>query len=468
MILPVIMCGGAGSRLWPLSRTAYPKQFLSLVTKQTMIQDTVHRLDKLHKLDPLFICNEEHRFIVAEQLRQCEMSHSGIILEPAGRNTAPAATLAALQAIQTGDDPLLLILAADHVIKNRANFVSAVLAAEPLAEDGRLVTFGVNPTEPHTGYGYICLGESINQLGFEVSEFVEKPDIATAKHYLECGNYLWNSGMFLFKASRYIEELHQFRPEILRACEEAFAESRTDMDFIRIDEEVFKPCPAESIDYAIMENTQNAAVIPMDAGWSDVGSWSSLWDVHAKDCDGNSLRGDVMTEQTANSYIYSQDRLVAAVGIEGVIIVETKDAVLVASKDKVQQVKHIVERLEATNRCEHLHHREVFRPWGSHDEIAGGERYLVKKVMVKPGQRTATQMHYHRAEHWIVVSGTAKVYNGEQNYIVSENESTYIPIGTPHSFENPGVVPLEIIEVRSGCYLGEDDIVRLDSDGVGY
>ncbi|SHF61093.1 mannose-1-phosphate guanylyltransferase/mannose-6-phosphate isomerase [Vibrio gazogenes] len=468
MILPVIMCGGAGSRLWPLSRTAYPKQFLSLVSEQTMLQDTVHRLDTLAKSDPLFICNEEHRFIVAEQLRSCEMSHSGIILEPVGRNTAPAIALAALKALQNGDDPLLLILAADHVIQDSKRFVDVVERAVPLAEQGKLVTFGIVPTKPHTGYGYILQGEPLPTAGFEVAEFIEKPDLSTAEHYLQVGGYLWNSGMFLFKASCYLEELRRFRPDIFTACETAFMQSRLDLDFIRINADEFMSCPDESIDYAVMENTQSAAVIPMDAGWSDVGSWSSLWEVNRKDQDGNTSRGDVLIEQTSNSYIYSEDRLVAAVGVDGVVIVETKDAVLVANKEKVQLVKQIVEQLKDTDRCEHLRHREVLRPWGSHDEIAEGERYLVKKVMVKPGQRTATQMHYHRAEHWIVVSGTAKVYNGDKSYLVSENESTYIPIGAPHAFENPGKVPLEIIEVRSGSYLAEDDIIRLDSYGVGY
>lgn len=312
MILPVIMCGGAGSRLWPLSRTAYPKQFLSLVSEQTMLQDTVHRLDTLAKSDPLFICNEEHRFIVAEQLRSCEMSHSGIILEPVGRNTAPAIALAALKALQNGDDPLLLILAADHVIQDSKRFVDVVERAVPLAEQGKLVTFGIVPTKPHTGYGYILQGEPLPTAGFEVAEFIEKPDLSTAEHYLQVGGYLWNSGMFLFKASCYLEELRRFRPDIFTACETAFMQSRLDLDFIRINADEFMSCPDESIDYAVMENTQSAAVIPMDAGWSDVGSWSSLWEVNRKDQDGNTSRGDVLIEQTSNSYIYSEDRLAAS------------------------------------------------------------------------------------------------------------------------------------------------------------
>ncbi|MFM2484502.1 mannose-1-phosphate guanylyltransferase/mannose-6-phosphate isomerase [Celerinatantimonas yamalensis] len=466
-IFPIIMCGGNGSRLWPLSRTAFPKQFLSLVSQQTMLQDTISRLSSLEKTVPLFICNEEHRFIVAEQLRQQHITASGILLEPVGRNTAPAIALAALKAIADGDDPLLLVLAADHVIQSPERFVDAVQQAESLAAQGQLVTFGIVPTEPHTGYGYIRQGAAMGS-GYQVAEFVEKPDLVTAQRYLQSGDYLWNSGMFLFKASVYLQELNAHRPDILVACQAAFENSSHDLDFTRIDKAAFETCPDESIDYAVMEPTQHAVVIPLDAGWSDVGSWSSLWEVTNKDAQGNAIRGDVMLEQTHNSYIYSQDRLVATVGVDDLVVVETKDAVLVAHKDNVQQVKQIVNRLKADGRCEHLRHREVFRPWGSHDAIAEGARYHVKKVVVKPGQKTALQQHFHRAEHWVVVSGTAKVRNGEQTYLVSENESTFIPIGAAHSFENPGKVPLEIIEVRSGNYLGEDDIVRLDVDGVGY
>ncbi|MFM2482025.1 mannose-1-phosphate guanylyltransferase/mannose-6-phosphate isomerase [Celerinatantimonas sp. YJH-8] len=467
MILPVIMCGGSGSRLWPLSRTTFPKQFLSLVSERTMLQDTIVRLNSLDMQAPLFICNEEHRFIVAEQLRQLSSDYSGILLEPVGRNTAPAVALSALKAVQKGDDPLLLVLAADHVIQHVPRFIQAVNQAEILAEQGQLVTFGIVPTEAHTGYGYIRQGQIIGK-GYQVAEFVEKPDLMTAQNYLESGDYFWNSGMFLFKASRYIEELRRYRPDILSVCENALLHTKNDLDFIRLDADIFAECPDESIDYAVMEHTQDAVVIPMDAGWSDVGSWSSLWEVNDKDEHGNAIRGDVMLEDTQHSYIYSQHRLVATVGVDNFVIVETKDAVLVAHKDKVQQVKNIVDRLKAENRCEHLRHREVFRPWGSHDVIAEGERYHVKKVVVKPGQHTALQQHFHRAEHWIVVSGTARVRNGDKSYLVSENESTYIPIGASHSFENPGKVPLVIIEVRSGIYLKEDDIVRLDSDGVGY
>lgn len=467
MILPVIMCGGSGSRLWPLSRTAFPKQFLSLVTEQTMLQDTIVRLGDLNELAPLFICNEEHRFIVAEQLRQLSLLHSGILLEPVGRNTAPAVALAALEATKSGDDPLLLVLAADHVIQDTSRFIQAVLQAELLAEQGQLVTFGIVPTEAHTGYGYIRQGQSVGD-GYQVAEFVEKPDQATAERYLESGEFLWNSGMFLFKASLYLEELRRYRPDILSVCENALSRAKQDLDFTRLNADIFADCPDESIDYAVMEKTQDAIVIPMAAGWNDVGSWSSLWQVNKKDQQGNATRGDVMLEQVQNSYIYSQDRLVAAVGLNDVVVVETKDAVLVAHKDQVQQVKQIVNRLKEEQRCEHLCHREVFRPWGSHEAVAEGERYHVKKVVVEPGKSTALQRHFHRAEHWVVVSGTAKVCNGDETYLVSENESTYIPVGAPHSFANPGKIPLEIIEVRSGTYLKEDDIVRLDSDGVGY
>lgn len=467
MILPIIMCGGSGSRLWPLSRTAFPKQFLSLSSENTLLQETVLRLEELNSEVPLFICNEEHRFIVAEQLRQQQLSHSGILLEPIGRNTAPAIALAAIKALADGSDPLLLVLAADHVIQNIDAFTQSIQCSQTLAEQGKLVTFGIVPTQPHTGYGYIKKGLPRGN-GFEVAQFVEKPDLVTAQRYLASGSYLWNSGMFLFKASRYIEELQKYRPDIYEACLQASSGSQSDLDFIRVNSAAFAACPDESIDYAVMEQTQDAVVIPMDAGWSDVGSWSSLWEINTKDSQGNAVRGDVMLENTQNSYVYSQNRLVATVGVDDLVVVETKDAVLVAHKDKVQQVKKIVERLKADKRCEYLQHREVFRPWGSHDAIAKGERYHVKKVVVKPGQKTALQKHFHRAEHWVVVSGTAKVYNDGDSYLVSENESTFIPIGAAHSFENPGKIPLVIIEVRSGSYLQEDDIIRLDDEGAGY
>lgn len=468
MLLPVIMAGGSGSRLWPLSRTLYPKQFLSLISKATMLQETVKRLDKIDHQDPLFICNEEHRFIVAEQLRLGGLDNSGIILEPVGRNTAPAIALAALKALADGDDPLLLVLAADHIIQNTDAFLASIQYAIVEAEKGSLVTFGIVPLKPETGYGYIRRGVQISDNAYKVNAFVEKPDLMTAQEYIATNEFYWNSGMFLFKASRYLAELEKYSPEILRVCQSAFNSNRIDLDFIRLNEALFSSCPDDSIDYAVMEKTQDAVVVPMDANWSDVGSWSSLWEVNPKDSDGNAIRGDVITQNTVNSYIYSQHKLVATVGIEDLIVVETKDAVLVAHKDKVQDVKGIVDQLKAANREEYLQHREVYRPWGTHDEIAEGDRFHVKHVMVKPGERTATQMHYHRAEHWVVVKGTAKVTNGDKTFLLSENESTYIPIGVPHSIENPGQIPLELIEVRSGAYLSENDVVRLDDYEVGY
>lgn len=468
MLLPVIMAGGSGSRLWPLSRSLYPKQFISLTSESTMLQETIARLEGLEHQSPLLICNEEHRFIVAEQLRTNNFTHGGIILEPAGRNTAPAIALAALHAVQKGDDPLLLVMAADHVIQNLSAFTQSVQNAIEPAQQGMLVTFGIVPTAPETGYGYIKQGQSSSELACRVEKFVEKPDLAMAQNYLDSGDYLWNSGMFLFKASRYLQELKQHRPDILQACEQAMKGAHNDLDFIRLDKEAFVACPDDSVDYAVMEKTQDAVVVAMDAGWSDVGSFSALWEVSGKNDAGNVIVGDVITEQTADSYIYTQDKLVSTVGVDNLVIVETKDAVLVAHKDKVQDVKSVVNQLKASNRPECKQHREVYRPWGSHDEIAQGERFLVKHLKVKPGEKTALQMHHHRAEHWVVVQGTAKVTNGERNYFVTENESTYIPLGSAHRIENPGKIDLHLIEVRSGNYLEEDDIVRLEEYGVGY
>ncbi|MFA0495629.1 mannose-1-phosphate guanylyltransferase/mannose-6-phosphate isomerase, partial [Vibrio sp. 10N.222.54.B11] len=413
--------------------------------------------------------NEEHRFIVAEQLRQQNLKHSGIVLEPVGRNTAPAIALAALHGINNDQDPLLLVLAADHVIQNHSAFIESIQQAVPEAESGKLVTFGIVPTAPETGYGYIKKDTEVEGgHAYNVAHFVEKPNLETAHAYLESGDYLWNSGMFLFKASRYLEELKLHRPDIFTACQKAMVGARGDLDFIRLDEESFAACPDDSVDYAVMEKTKDAVVVPMDANWSDVGSFGALWEVNDKDDDGNATRGDVLTEQTSNSFIYSQNKLVSTVGVDNLVIIETKDAVLVADKDKVQDVKAIVNKLRSQKRPECLQHREVYRPWGSHDEIADGERFQVKHLTVKPGERTATQLHYHRAEHWIVVSGTAKVTNGDKTYLLGENESTFIPIGSAHCIENPGKVPLELIEVRSGSYLQEDDVVRLEDYGVGY
>jgi len=467
MILPVIMAGGSGSRLWPLSRSLFPKQFISLVSDLTMLQETTKRLEGIEHTSPMLICNDEHRFLVAEQLRQQSIECSGIILEPAGRNTAPAIALAALQAIKKGDDPLLLVLAADHVIQNASAFVDSVQTAVEPAKCGNLVTFGIVPTKPETGYGYIKQGEAIGSA-YHVDSFVEKPDLDTAKSYLESGKYYWNSGMFLFQASRYLEELKFYRPDILEACEAAIKGSRNDLDFIRLDENAFLACADESIDYAVMEQTSSALVVPMDAGWSDVGSFGALWEVSEKNAEGNVTTGDVLTEQTDNSYIYAQNKLVSTVGVSNLVVIETKDAVLVADKAKVQDVKNVVNILNKQGRSEAKQHLEVYRPWGSHDEIAQGNRYHAKHLRVKPGEKTALQLHHHRTEHWVVVEGTAKVTNGDKTYLLTENESTYIPLGSPHRIENPGKVDLHLIEVRSGSYLEEDDIVRLEEYGVGY
>lgn len=461
MITPVIMAGGSGSRLWPLSRSLYPKQFLALTGKQTMLQETLQRLSNLDVNAPLVICNEEHRFIVAEQLRALGQTGS-IILEPVGRNTAPAIALAA-EVTENDNDPLLLVLAADHVIQNTDAFTDAVNKAIPLAEDGKLVTFGIVPTEAHTGYGYIKRGNKVSDSsGYDVNAFVEKPDSNTAATYLESGEYYWNSGMFLIKASRYLQELEKYRPDISTACKKALEHTTHDNDFIRLDAEAFALCPDESVDYAVMENTTDAVVVPLDAGWNDIGAWSALWEVNQKDEEGNATFGDTILQETSNSLIHGGERLIATVGLDNIVIVDTKDALLVACKDKVQDVKKIVEKLKAEKRSEFKVHREVYRPWGKYDSIDNGERYQVKRITVNPGEKLSIQMHHHRAEHWIVVSGTASVTNGDKTFLVTENESTYIPIGIVHALENPGKVPLEMIEVQSGSYLGEDDIVRFE------
>ena len=461
MITPVITAGGSGTRLWPLSRSLYPKQFLALTGEQTMLQETVQRLSNLDVNAPLVICNEEHRFIVAEQLRALGKTGS-IILEPVGRNTAPAIALAA-EVTVNDNDPLLLVLAADHVIQNNDAFTEAVKNAIPLAQAGKLVTFGIVPTQAHTGYGYIKRGNAVaDSSGYDVNAFVEKPDPRTAANYVESGEYYWNSGMFLIKASRYLQELQKYRPEILNACKKALEHTTHDNDFVRLDAEAFATCPDESVDYAVMENTTDAVVVPLDAGWNDIGAWSALWEVNEKDEEGNAIFGDTILQDTTNSLIHGGERLIATIGLDNMVIVDTKDALLVACKDKVQYVKKIVEKLKAEKRSEFKVHREVYRPWGKYDSIDNGERYQVKRITVNPGEKLSIQMHHHRAEHWIVVSGTAKVTNGDKIFLVTENESTYIPIGVVHALENPGVLPLEIIEVQSGTYLGEDDIVRFE------
>lgn len=466
---PVVLAGGTGSRLWPKSRAALPKQFLSLTSDLTMLQDTILRLEGIQHEDPIVICNEAHRFLVAEQLRQQGIQHAGILLEPMGRNTAPAIALAALHATLNDEDPLLLVLAADHIIADSKAFHRAIEHAQKLALQDKLVTFGVVPESPHTGYGYIRRGEQLNQAetGYAVAEFVEKPDEKTAQKYIDNGEYYWNSGMFLFKASRYLEVLGEFAPEMLKVCEEAIATEANDLDFVRVSAEIFAKCPDDSIDYAVMEKTDAAAVVPLDAGWNDVGSWSSLWETAKnKDANGNVVVGDAILHDVNNSYVNAEQRLISIVGLDDVVVVETKDAVLVANKHKVQDIKHVVNQLKAEKRPEFEFHREVFRPWGSYDSIDNGERFQVKRIKVKPGEKLSVQMHHHRAEHWIVVSGTANVTNGDDTFLVTENESTYIPIGEVHALENPGKLPLELIEVQSGSYLGEDDIVRF-SDRYG-
>jgi len=464
VIVPVILSGGSGTRLWPLSRELYPKQLLPLLGKDTMLQATLRRLDGIAGLAaPIVVCNEAHRFLVAEQLRQIGAQTEAILLEPAGRNTAPAVALAAATALQEreqGDDPVLLVLPADHVIRNADAFRAAVAAGEKLANEGKLVTFGVVPDRPETGYGYIRAAARDGAAA--VQQFVEKPDVALAQEYVSSGEYYWNSGMFMFRASRFIEELRTHRPEIVTQCVAAIAGAKADLDFIRVDPQAFEECPADSIDYAVMENTAHAWVVPLDAGWSDVGSWASLHDACAPDSAGNVTIGDVLLEDATNCYLYSESRLVAAVGLADCVVVETKDAVLVAPRGRVQEVKKLVERLKADGRYETSLHREVFRPWGSYDSVDQGERFQVKRITVKPGAKLSLQMHHHRAEHWIVVKGTARVTAGDETFLLGENESTYIPMGTTHRLENPGKVPLHLIEVQSGSYLGEDDIVRFE------
>jgi mannose-1-phosphate guanylyltransferase len=458
MLLPVIIAGGTGSRLWPLSRKNLPKQLLNLDGDHSMLQTTVSRLKGLVCQSPSIICNEEHRFMVAEQLRLIDTDTSTIILEPAGRNTAPAVALAAIEATRHGDDPTLLILAADHVIRDEDAFRKAVTEGEALVAQDKIVTFGIVATHPETGYGYLKASDKNGAAAVE--RFVEKPNAELAQQYFDSGDYYWNSGMFMFKASRFLNELERHRPDILSACQAAMASPSNDLDFTRVDADAFKACPSESIDYAVMEKAENVWVVPMDAGWNDVGSWTALRDIGAKDAAGNVCIGDVISHNSSHCYLRSDNKLIATVGLENTIVIDTKDAVLVASADHAQDIKKIVDQLQSAKRSEHEFHREVYRPWGKYDSIDNGERYQVKRITVKPGEKLSVQMHHHRAEHWIVVSGTAKVLRGDDEIMLSENQSVYIPLGTVHALENPGKIPLELIEVQSGSYLGEDDIVR--------
>lgn len=464
MLVPVILSGGAGTRLWPLSRELYPKQLLPLMGEHTMLQDTARRLEGLSAAPPVVVCNDAHRFLVAEQLRKIGIKPRAIVLEPFGRNTAPAIALAALAAVKAapkGEDPVLLVLPADHVIRDVTAFQTAAVTAAVAAEEGKLVTFGVVPRTPETGYGYIRRGESLGPVQ-RIAQFVEKPSLERAQQFIASGDHYWNSGMFVFRAHRYLEELQKFAPAIATACREAFDSAQADLDFTRVDAQRFDACPSDSIDYAVMEKTADAVVVPLDAGWSDVGSWASLHAASNSDSDGNVARGDVVTEDSSNCYLFSESRLVAAVGLRDHVVVETKDAVLVAPKDRVQDVKALVAKIKDAGRYEHSLHREVFRPWGSYDSLENGQRFQVKRLSVKPGAQLSLQLHHHRAEHWVVVSGTARITRGEETFLLEENQSTYIPIGVRHRIENPGKIPLQVIEVQSGSYLGEDDIVRFE------
>ncbi len=460
---PVLLSGGSGTRLWPLSREAYPKQFLALAGDETMLQATWSRVAGISDLAPIVVANEEHRFLVAEQLRQIGAPTPAIVLEPIGRNTAPAIAAAALQSMADHGDPVLLVLPSDHVVRDADAFRAAVRAAIPTAENGALVTFGIVPTTPETGFGYIQADDSAGVIDRvrRVARFVEKPDSPTASEYLATGGYYWNSGMFLFRASRYLEELQRHRPDILSATRAALETAQRDGDFIRLDRDAFAACPADSIDYAVMEKTDAAMVLPVDIGWSDLGSWAALWDVATRDADGNATLGDVIAIDSRNSYVHAR-RLVALVGVDDLVVVETDDAVLVARKDRVQQVKDVVARLKDDQRSQAALHREVHRPWGSYDSVDVGDRFQVKRIKVKPGAQLSLQSHTQRAEHWIVVSGTARVTRDNDVFELHANQSTYIPIGAKHRLENPGTQMLELIEVQSGDYLGEDDIVRYD------
>ena len=463
MIVPVILSGGSGTRLWPLSRKLHPKQFINLVNETTLFQDTILRLPK-DVAEPLIICNEEHRFLAAEQLREIGKKTKGIILEPEGRNTAPAIALAALQFINKGEDPILLVLSADHLIKNIEAFHQSITIASELAENNKLITFGVVPDKAETGYGYIEANINNTDDYYSIKSFTEKPNQKNAKKYLDSVNYLWNSGMFMFKASVFLSELEKFEPEILSACKKSCTTKNIDSDFIRIDNDAFHQCPNESIDYAVMEHTKNGVVVPLDANWSDVGSWSSLWDIKTKDNNDNVSKGDVFLEDVKNTYTYSSNRLVSVIGVSNLVIVDTQDALLVADKQQTHNIKKIVARLNNDKRSEVDSHRKVFRPWGYYDLVDSGEGFQVKRIVVNSGAKLSLQKHKYRAEHWVVVKGVALVTCGDKIFELVENQSTYIPQGSIHRLENHQDIPLEIIEIQTGSYLGEDDIIRFEDD----
>ena len=463
MIVPVILSGGSGTRLWPLSRKLHPKQFINLVNETTLFQDTILRLPK-DVAEPLIICNEEHRFLAAEQLREIGKKTKGIILEPEGRNTAPAVALAALQFINKGEDPILLVLSTDHLIKNIEAFHQSITIASKLAENNKLITFGVVPDKAETGYGYIEANINNTDDYFSIKSFMEKPSQKNAKKYLDSGNYLWNSGMFMFKASVFLCELEKFEPEILSACKKSCLTENIDLDFIRIDNDAFHQCPNESIDYAVMEHTKNGVVVPLDANWSDVGSWSSLWDSRTKDNNNNFSEGDVFLEDVKNTYTYSSNRLVSIIGVSNLVIVDTQDALLVANKQQAHNIKKIVARLNNDKRSEVDNHRKVFRPWGYYDIVNSEEGFQVKRIVVNSGAKLSLQKHKYRAEHWVIVKGVALVTCDDKIFELVENQSTYIPQGSLHRLENHQDIPLEIIEIQTGNYLGEDDIIRFEDD----
>ena len=463
MIVPIILSGGSGTRLWPLSRKLHPKQFINLVNETTLFQDTILRLPK-DVAEPLIICNEEHRFLAAEQLRAIGKKTKGIILEPEGRNTAPAVALAALQFINKGEDPILLVLSADHLIKNIEAFHQSITIASNLAENNKLITFGVVPNKAETGYGYIEANINNTDDYYSIKSFTEKPSQKNAKKYLDSGNYLWNSGMFMFKASVFLSELEKFEPEILSACKKSCTTKNIDSDFIRINNDAFHQCPNESIDYAVMEHTKNGVVVPLDANWSDVGSWSSLWDIKTKDSNDNVSKGDVFLEDVKNTYTYSSNRLVSVIGVSNLVIVDTQDALLVADKQQTHNIKKIVAKLNNDKRSEVDNHRKVFRPWGYYDLVDSGESFQVKRIVVNSGAKLSLQKHKYRSEHWVVVKGVALVTCGDEIFELVENQSTYIPQGSLHRLENHQDIPLEIIEIQTGSYLGEDDIIRFEDD----
>lgn len=465
MIIPVILAGGSGTRLWPMSRQHYPKQLLKLFGDKTMLQQTILRLNGVANLaPPIVVCNEEHRFMVAEQLHEIGQGRGSIILEPVARNTAPALALAALHAKSLAENPILLVLSADHMIKDVNAFHIALDDAITAAQSGHLATFGVNPTRPETGYGYIKtkIDSGAASIFYPVAQFVEKPDLLTAEKYLAEGCYYWNSGMFVFQTNIFLSELAQQSSDVVHAAEQAKLKAVQDLDFIRVDRESFSQAPNISIDYALMEKSNNVVCVPFNAGWSDVGDWKSFWDLSEKDDSGNSLIGDSIDIGSTNTLVFSQDKLVATLGVNNLMIINTPDAVLVADQSQAQQVKSIITRIEKQKRSEHLQHREIYRPWGCYDAVDTGDRYQVNRIRVKPGGRLSLQIHHHRAEHWIVVKGTALVQKGEETILLSENESTYIPVGTKHRLSNPGKIPLEIIEVQSGPYLKEDDVIRYE------